>query len=276
MPGVFKVNMVINAAIELFAELTNRDINKPLKYTKSRDEKDPKLFGDISVKESSRLSFFKSFKTSGNLYFTTGNLFNPNLDLVSNYKGRTTGSNPKDYLVNIKITGTKEKPIIEYSYILGDDRSAGDQSEVLQNVFYLLTLGNIKGQASNSGGFDLNKSTSDFANSMLADLATKQLNQVLSKSGINAEINFENGNIDQANIKISGQVFNIAQLSYGGRISDINSANEIQFQVPFSALFNVPLIKDMILQASYINTLNTIQTQDQKIWELKLKLGGSK
>lgn len=276
MPGVFKVNMVINAAIELFAELSNKDLNKPLHYTKSRDEKDAKLFGDIVVKENSRLSFFKSFKTNGYLYFTTGNLFNPNLDLKANYRGRTTGSNPKDYLVDIAITGTKEKPIITYSYIIGNTQSVGDQSQILQNVFYLLTLGNLKDQMNDNSGFDLNRSTSDFANSMLADMATKQLNQVLAKSGLNAEINFDNGNIEQANIKLSGQVFNFAQLSYGGRLSDINSANEIQFSVPFSQLFNSSGPIDMILQASYINTLNTIQTQDQKIWEMKLKIGGSK
>lgn len=276
IPGIFKVNMVINAAIELFAELSNKDLNKPLHYIKNRDEKDAKLFGDMVVKDNSRLSFFKSFKTSGYLYFTSGNLLNPNLDLVANYRGRTTGSNSKDFLVDIKIGGTKEEPIINYSYILGSTQSAGDQSQVLQNVFYLLTLGNLKSQGDGSGDFSLNKSTSDFANSMLAGMATKQLNQVLAKSGLNAEINFDSGDIEQAKIKLSGQVFNFAQLSYGGKLSDINSANEIQLSVPFSALFTSTFLKDMVLQASYINTLNTIQTQDQKIWEMKLKIGGSR
>lgn len=276
LSGLLKLNMKINSLIELFAEITTKDANKPLKYIKKRENKDPKLFGEITVHDNSRLSFVKSLKTFGSLYFPTGNLLNPNLDLEANYRGRTTGSTPKEFLVNIKITGTKEQPIIEYSYILDGNLSSGEQSQISQDVFLLLSLGNIKGRTDTQSGFDINRSTNDLTNSVLSDIASKQLNQVLAKSGLNAEINFENGNIEQANIRISGQVLNVAQLSYGSRLSDINSANEIQMQVPFYALFNVPLLRDMILEASYINTLNSIQTQDQKIWELKLKLGGSR
>lgn|GEM_PF-5428077 len=276
IPGSLKVNMQINSLIELFAEITTKDANRPLKYIKKRENKEPKFYGEITVQDNSRMSFVKSFKTSGNLYFPTGNLLNPNLDLEANYRGRTNGSNPKEFLVNIKITGTKEEPIIYYSYILDGNLSTGDQSQILQDVISLLTIGNIKGRTGSQSGFDINRTTNDLTNSVLSDVFSKQLNQVLAKSGLNAEINFENGNLEQANIRISGQVLNVAQLSYGGRLSDINSANEIEMQVPFAALLDIPLLRDIILQASYTNTLNTIQTQDQKIWEVKLKLGGSK
>ncbi len=264
--GNFFVNMPLGNLQTLFAELGVKDPSQPLRFVMKHGNSEPNLYGDIVVKEGSTLNFYKQFATSGSISFPTGKVTNPGLDLVAQYTGMSTISNePRDYTVILYVTGTKEKPIIKFSYTINDKEAVGDSSKIREDAILLLIFGKTKDELKGNlmkGFIDVGSTASAAASSVLTE--------ALQGTGViqSADIDFGKGTWEDATLKISGQIYG-TKWKIGGNVADFSNNSEFSIEYP------LPLVLSPVIQITRsINTSNPT-TKNQKEFEFKIKIGNS-
>ncbi|MCO5251703.1 MAG: translocation/assembly module TamB domain-containing protein [Candidatus Kapabacteria bacterium] len=275
--GQFTVLMDMNLLGELYAEVGTRDRNTQLIYQKNRDSDEARLYGDVIVKENSTLKFFKQFRTSGSIQFPTGSIENPSLNLEASHSGTMIedGDNRR-FEVRMKITGTKDLPIIKFTYFVDGVEATGSEEQINENALFLLVMGRTKtGTDAASNDLLTEGMTSSFTN-----FANKALTEMLMTTGVisSAELDFagNSASFEQANLRISGQILGGISWTIGGTIADLSANNEISIDIPASEFLSNPFWSNFILQVTKATTQNTtIITQDAKNWEVKIKFGNS-
>jgi hypothetical protein len=265
-PGIFKVDMDINSLIKVIADIGLDDNTKPLHFEKNRFESEPKLTGGtLILKDNSKvIFFFKKFNTKGKMQFATGAVYNPNINLEAYGEGKTSGENPQNYVVKLLVSGTKEKPIIYYSYYLDGELQSGDQSQLFQDISYLLALGTTKNKKQQSG---LSTVTTDFTSQIVSTAATQELNRAIASYGVYANINFDINNFDKAKVELGGLLFNRFPWTYGGSVKDFTSYNQLKL--------DIPIYDNLLLQTNYTNSNTTVISKDQKKYEVKFRFSKS-
>ncbi|MFA6569946.1 MAG: hypothetical protein WCT77_01780 [Bacteroidota bacterium] len=282
--GTFLVTMDMPFLGQLNAGISLQDNTQPLRYVMKRGSGEPNVTGDIIVKEGSTLKFIKLFNTSGNINFPTGSISNPGLDLQADYSGQTVlETETRNYTVKLKITGTKNKPNVKFSYKINEEEATGDTSKIRENALMLLLFGKTKDDMAGGGGkFSLNmKDVGNTAYSTASAFASSALTDVLQGTGYiqSADIILGNDNskstLEGATVRLSGQIpmFKNAKWKVGGTVADITSNNEISIEYPLPLASDSKLFNNFVVQIS--RALNVSTSKNQKAWELKVKLGGS-
>lgn len=275
--GQFTVLMDMNMLGELYAEVGTLDRNTQLIYQKHRDSDEAKLYGDVQVRENSTLKFFKQFRTSGTIQFPTGSIDNPSLNLEASHTGTMLqDGDSRRFEVRMKITGTKELPILKFTYFVEGVEATGSEEQINENALFLLVMGRTK-TGTDAASTDLltEGMTSSFTN-----FANKALTEMLMTTGViqSAELDFagNTASFEQANLKISGQILGGISWTIGGTIADLSANNEISIDIPASEFLSNPFWSNFVLQVTKATTQNTtIVTQDAKNWEVKIKFGNS-
>lgn len=276
----FTVTMELNQLGQVFAIIGTPDRFIPLHYEVSREDRIPKLSGSqLVLKEGSRLKYFKIFETSGNIFFPTGSIDDPGIDLTAVYKGYSMKDNrSRPFEVIMKITGTKNKPSIKFDYNLDGNPAVGDSSVVSQDALFLLVMGKTKSEfesGSQKGIFDFGELGSSGLSSYISKLTT----ELLQGTGViqNAEINFASGSfeLDKAELRLSGQLFGNVTWRVGGTIADIAANNEFSIDIPLNFFQQTDILNNIAIQLTRSTNLNQTLSRNQKEWEVKIKFGGS-
>lgn len=276
----FTVTMELNQLGQVFAIIGTPDRFVPLHYEVSREDRIPKLSGSqLVLKEGSRLKYFKIFETSGNIFFPTGSIDDPGIDLTAVYKGYSMKDNrSRPFEVIMKITGTKNKPSIKFDYNLDGNPAVGDSTIVSQDALFLLVMGKTKSEfesSSQKGIFDFGELGSSGLSSYISKLTT----ELLQGTGViqNAEINFASGSfeLDKAELRLSGQLFGNVTWRVGGTIADIAANNEFSIDIPLNFFQQTDILNNIAIQLTRATNLNQTISRNQKEWEVKIKFGGS-
>ncbi|MCK5742515.1 MAG: translocation/assembly module TamB domain-containing protein, partial [Chlorobi bacterium] len=138
------IDMISIGRLKIEVGLTDR--SQPLGYYKKRGSSVPIITGSgLLVKEGSSLNFIKSFKTTGSVFFPTGSITDPGIDLTAVHQGQSiVKEKPRDYSVKMFITGTKNKPLINFGYAINGVEAIGDSSQIRQDAIFLLISGKTK------------------------------------------------------------------------------------------------------------------------------------
>ncbi len=266
--GDFGIKLDLDALTQLRINIGTRFKTDVVNYKKNRNEEEGVLLGEIIVKDNSALIFFgKKFETTGIVTFPTGEIDNPQFDILAKYKNFTQAGIP--FEVQIIIKGFKDNPNIKFLYDYNGLKATGDQSEIDQNAFSLLTLNMLKEDAlgDNSQNSNLQGEMVNYGNSFVSSLASKSLNEALLEYGLVTDINLDLNNPDQSIVKIEGNLFKNIKWSVGGNVSNIEN-NQISVEVPLGVLFG------MMSYIQFTKPNNPFVTQEnQLLWEFKLKLG---
>ncbi len=273
--GQFVLTMSISGS-QLIAYIGTQDRDIPIRYVKLRDETEPRLFGEINVKEGSMLKLYKVFSTSGNVYFPTGSVIDPGLNLIAEYTGKTfVGGSSRTYLVRLNLTGTKNRPNMRFSYFIDGVEQTGDSTTINENALFLLMTGKTKQQLFESGSAESDIFRETFT-SLLSTETSKALTDLLSGTEViqSADINFEGGDFQTARLKLTGRLVGDISWELGGTVADFANNNTFSIDVPLASLLNTNLL-NMNVQVSTTTNFSTTNSIDQKNWEIKIKVGGN-
>ncbi len=273
--GQFILMMSISGS-QLIAYIGTQDRTVPIRYVKLRDEQEPRLYGDINVKDGSVLKLYKVFSTRGNVYFPTGSMIDPGLDLIAEYSGKTyVGGNSKTYLVRLNLTGTKNLPNMSFTYFLDGVEQTGDSTSINENALFLLMTGKTKQELFESGSAESDIFRETFT-SLLSTETSKALSDLLSGTEViqSADINFEGGDFQTARLRLTGRLFGDISWELGGTVADLANNNTFSIDVPLASLLNTNLL-NMNVQVSTTTNFSTTNSIDQKNWEIKIKIGGN-
>lgn len=262
---------------EVYAKIGTKDPSIPLRYTKLRTEITPKLYNaELEVKEGSTVKIFRSMETKGFISFPTGSIENPSLDLQAKYEGSFTNKNITNYFtVYVYITGTAAEPKIKLEYTLNGNAPIGDPKKIEEDAFILLATGRPRGVQSNNNAISSGSLFDESLNMGISQLASKSLSDLLLTTGVvqSADVKFEGEGMETAKVNFSGTLFGVGNWTIGGNIYDLTNL-EISFEVPISV--NSKAFNDIIFQISRSTNSNiNSQLQEQKDFEMKIKLGGS-
>lgn len=264
---------------QVYANITTPQPNGELIYIKKRGSDFATLLGSLRVKNSSTLQYIKAFNIQGTISFPTGVIGNPTLDLTAIHRGTSTyAKETKNYKVTLDISGTLEKPQIDYSYTINGVVATGGTQQIKEDALSLLIAGVPKSELQGSGALKSN------ALSLASTLVSKQFTDLFNTTGFiqSADIDFssQNGNENEneidPNLKLTASLFG-ANVIVSGSATEFQKKNEITIEVPLSVWMETDFWRNFIIQASYStdNTNSKSRTLDAKEWELKMKYGGS-
>jgi len=280
--GKFITTMDIAGLGQLFAEIGTNNPEDIIRFVVNKNSSEPSIYGaDILVKENSTLKLIKTFNTKGSISFPKGTIDNPSLNLLATYNGQRISSDQISYYtVIMHIRGTKNEPLISFSYSIDGQEAQGDSSKINEDAILLLTLGKTKAELNPSS---MTSGNSDFigstASSVASTMASSALTDFVQASGFiqSADIDIGNTvtNFDQARMKLSGEIKGI-RWTLGGTVADFANNNEISIDIPLAVDLGIDWMNHFILQLTKAsNTNQTSTSRSQKDWEIKLKLGGS-
>ncbi|MDX9789617.1 MAG: translocation/assembly module TamB domain-containing protein, partial [Candidatus Kapabacteria bacterium] len=276
--GQFIVEMDMNLIGSMYAVIATADRTQSLRYEKKRDNPVAKLFGEVVVKEQSTIKSWKQFTAAGKINFPTGSIENPSLELTATHSGTMTDNGVrKQFIVKMKIEGTKENPDVTFTYFIDGVEASGSKEQINEDALYLLVMGRTKtGSGASTNSNLLNEG---FA-SGVSNFATKALSDLLMGTGVinSAEFDFQGGsmNLGDATLRLSGQLYGGISWTIGGTVADLSSNNQITIDIPASEFSNNPFWSNFILQLSKASSNNVMaNAQDAKNWEVKIKLGSS-
>lgn len=276
IPNNIKLKMELGSIEELNAEISVPDRTTPLRFYIPRGSSQPKMTGELIVREGSKLKIYKTFNTSGKISFPTGQIDNPTLDLRAEYNGKNTSNNKvQEYKVILTVKGTKSYPIINFDYIIDGKQAIGDSSTITQDAIFLLIFGKTKTELFASEGFNSNI-TEDISRTGVSMYFSKFLSDLLGNSGFiqDTDIDFSSGSWEEATVKVSGQLGG-ATWKIGGNVSDFYYNNEFSIEFPLPLILHPKFLNNIILQFTRSTNTATPTTKDQKEWEIRLKFGGS-
>ncbi|MFP4528282.1 MAG: translocation/assembly module TamB domain-containing protein, partial [Candidatus Kapaibacterium sp.] len=277
-PGRFDMTMDLGSLGELFVIIGTKTRESAVHYVKERSSTDAKLYGEIVVKEGSKLkTTVKTLETTGSISFPTGNISNPTLDLKATYSGESYVDNrTRNYTVTIEITGTKEVPNINFSYTINGVPATGDPKKIEEDALFLLLTGRTSDEFMTTGGGEQSVIGS-LGSSAVSALASKSLSELLLGTGVfqSAEVDVAGEGLEETRVKVTGRLYKSVSWTVGGTVADITSNNEIQIDIPLSAFFDAEFFNNFILQLTTSTNTTATQRFDQKEWEVKIKFGGS-
>ncbi len=275
--GPFDVTMELPVIFSsLTAEIGTRDRSVPIRYVKTRNKKQATLYGELLIKEGSKLKIYRTLEAQGNINFPSGSIEDPGLDITAEYPFRSTsGETTKEYVVKLRVSGTKSKLNLSFTYLENGEEATGDSTEIAQDAIFLLTFGKTKNELMESG-FDGNLGQS--IGTQVSSIGTSYLLSQLF-SGIkeiqSADIDFGSDDLDfsQARLKLTGQLWGL-RWEIGGSVVDLANNYEFTIDVPIAALFQTDLM-NINLTITRSTSMNISPSLDQKEWEVKFKIGGS-
>jgi hypothetical protein len=266
------MTMVLGFAEILIADLEPVDVSKPLVITGRFLDNSTNMSGRVRVREgASTYKFYKPFSTSGTLDFTQGGLGNPTLDLKAIYNGRRMNAQtnePEAYQVVIDISGTKQRPIAQWSYFRNQRKQEGDSAKVTGDALMLLLLGRTQDELTSTGQGNLVNEV----NASLSAVATSALGDLLSGvGGLVQSVQMDLGaDMSQTQLTVSGQLFSDVVYRLTGQVSDFAGNSTITVTVPFTVLNNADAMRYFNLDISRsVNNTGNI-TRFQRLWEIKL------
>lgn len=273
--GNFQVVIELGTIGDVYAKIGTNDPSVPIRYVKKRYNPNANLYGELQVKEGSMFKTFRMMNTEGSISFPSGDITNPNLNLLAEYNGsQTEGASVRRYKVKIYITGTKEVPIMRFGYEIDGQEATGDESKINEDALMLLLTGRTKGAAPSAFG---SNQLNEVASSGFTNVASSTLTDIFLRTGViqSVDLDFQgrSTSLDNANLNITGTYGNVTW-RIGGSLTDFYSSNRIVVDVPFSV--EAGFLNNIILQTTYSLNPNVQTTYDDpKIWEVKLRLGGS-
>ncbi|MBS4029060.1 MAG: hypothetical protein KGZ58_10550 [Ignavibacteriales bacterium] len=270
---LFGTNPATNEELNAFLEgkLILRKTNEGLRF-----------LGDINIGERSYYNFFKRFEARGKMKFT-GDPQNPELEIVATHDGihttfDSTANQERDskILVFLDITGTRFVPKIAMSMkeLSGQDTTdfATSGKDVQSDALAFILTGKFRDEltsgersqlvldvGSSVGSSVVTGVTSSVLSGMLTDFLRQEFGFIRA-----AEISYRGGSVTgEADVRLSGEVFN-AYWRFGGRIlNDIGRAN-ISFQIPIGEV-----VKSRSLQNLFIEVERKVE-DDAFVSERKL------
>ncbi len=273
IPKDIGVKIDLGAIGEIVAVLGASDPTVPLKYVMNEQNILGQLYGELQIKDGSTLNSYRSMKASGTISFQTGKIDNPAINITAFYNG-TIGEAPNQikYVVNVYITGTAQTPKVRFDYTLNGIAPQAEQKKIEENALYLLLFGQLPGS---EGIIDPNV-VNKLGNSGISSLASRTFSDLLLKTGVieSADVQLNTEDYEKTKIQLKGKIFGSLNWSFGGSVADLTRSNQIVVEVPLS--IDSETFNQIVWMIAYsTNGNSSIIDPDEKIWELKLKIGGS-
>ncbi|MCS7229621.1 MAG: translocation/assembly module TamB domain-containing protein [Candidatus Kryptonium sp.] len=218
-----KLNVILNAQTgeEFYAEFTG---NLNLRHYSGSTI----AYGEINILDRSYYNFFRRFNATGKLKFT-GNLENPEIDIIANYTGTHTvltdtlsAGKVETILVQLLISGTLSRPIVKIQmFVDGEDyQKVYPHGEVESDAISFLVTGRFKDELTrgevtmftenlwSSTGAGL---LSNVVSGVMTDILRDVLGGVITSTEIGYYGGFRGlritGNIGGAIVQIGGDIF---------------------------------------------------------------------
>jgi hypothetical protein len=279
--GKFLTKMDVASIGSLIAEIGTSTPQEAL-HVMMEGSASPTVYGSLQIKDNSKITFLKTFTTSGDISFPTGSIENPGLNLTAVHTSRNPyGSSMREITVKMVVTGNKNAPNIKFSYSIDNKDAVGDSATIAQDALFLLIFGKTKSEIFSPSQSSELFSANEVANTLLGSMATSAFANIIGSTGVvkTIDIDLGGGDMNKARINVSGSAY-IPLIGYvgwrlGGNISDFTSNNEMSIDIPLWMASDSSLINSIIFQLS--RTLNSAAptSRNQKDWEVKVRFGGS-
>jgi hypothetical protein len=279
LKGNFFITMNFSPIDQLVASVAQDNPDKPLRYVQTPNNPDePKLFGDLRVRDGSKYNFYRIFNTTGALSFTTGAMDNPQLNLRAVLRGQRispTFNSAEEYTVVLDLTGTKKLPRVAVTYFIGDRPGVGDPIKVQNDAIMLMVFGKTQDELL------LRTAVSEATTQTSSSAASKMLTDLLQGTGIirSADIYFASAqsgaplNLAQARVQLTGEISDLGVVWQVGNDIGANAALNPSFtiDIPLRSFLNVDAFRNVMLQVnrSAIN-INSALSRQQRELEIKL------
>jgi len=233
---------------ELFADLQGR-----LYFNRTPELS--RLTGQVEVSNRSYYNFFKKFEATGKLLFT-GDVLNPELDVTATYQGThdTTATQMKAplVLVTLKITGTRNEPktkiLLQTKTYSEKEWTPWNEGDEEANAMTFI----ISGQFSNELTDQQRRSLvgSNLGVTVASGMVMGPISEVLRQQTLgiisSVDVSYGGGQLDQSDLRVSGQVGK-AVYRMGGRVlTDLTNAN-VSVEFPVSSIVNSDRYRNLIL-----------------------------
>jgi hypothetical protein len=273
IPKDIAVNIDLGPIGEINAVLEASDPTIPLKYIMNEQYNFGQLYGELQIKEGSTLNSYRSMKATGTISFQTGKLEDPAINITSSYNG-TIGEAPNQikYTVFVYITGSAQTPKVRFDYTINGIAPQIEEKKIEENALYLLIFGQLPGS---EGLIDPNV-VNKLGKAGISSLASRTFSDLLLKTGVieSADVQLNTENYEKTKIQLKGKIFGSLNWSFGGSVADLTRSNQIVIEVPLS--IDSETFNQIVWMIAYSTNVNSsIIDPDEKIWELKLKIGGS-
>jgi hypothetical protein len=271
------LTMEMGSLGQLVAQIGLPNTSETLHFEMKPGE-DPQVRGpEIQVKRGSSLKFVYFFDTEGEIFFPSGSVSNPGLNLTAKYKGVTDNNGVSiPWEVLMKIKGTKESPLYELTYTRNGVEATGDTAKIREDAISLLLFGVTKAELEMSGGGDYLSGT---AVSALSSILSKSLTSAFQGTGViqSADIDFnDSDNFSNATIRLTGRLMGDARWKVGGSMADFMQNNEVTVELPLELGLELWGMNQTSIEFTRsINNATNIN-KDQKDWEFRINFGGSR
>lgn len=274
IPKTINLTFDLGPIGEVVAILGSSDPTIPLVYVMDKDNPLGQLYGELVIKEGSKLNSYKQMNAQGTITFQSRDITNPTIDIVGEYNGKIDDPiNPIRYTIKIFITGTAQQPKVRFDYTLNGIAPQAEQKKIEENALYLLLFGQLPG----SGDAVLDPNVvNKLSSAGISSLASRSISDLLLRTGFieSADFQIDSQDFEKTKINFKGKLYGSVNWSLGGSIADLTKNNQITIEMPIytdSKLFN-----QIVWMLSYSTNLNsTVFDPDEKNWEMKLKFGGS-
>lgn len=278
IPQKINATLQLGAIGEIDAVIGTTDPTVPLHFVMNPQNPTGQLYGELILEEGSTIKSYKEMKASGSISFQTGNLSNPNLNIVGEYEGKIEDpQNPGKYITYIRITGTAQSPMVKFDYTINNTVPQGDSTSIQENALYLLLFGYIPGTSMGTGGGLLDPSVvNQIGNMGLSSVASRSFSDLLARTGVieSADIQVNSQDFQQTRVQLKGKLLGNVNWSLSGNLSDFSRNNQIIIEIPITV--NSSALNQLLGQIAYsTNTNSTTIDPNEKNWEIKLKVGGS-
>jgi hypothetical protein len=235
--------------------------------------------GELSISRA-YYNFIKRFEAEGKIRYT-GDFLNPELDIRARYKNSrmiqdSLGTTDERVIVTFTITGTREKPRIDYSMTINDvdyltyrgPKSNDVQSDALQFILYgtfpLTTAQRSEAQANLERTLGVSVVTG--ATSLLTGALSEYLR---AQTGFISSVEFSYGGpgkplSESADIRLSGSLWN-GYWRYGGKILEdpLGNAN-FSLMYSFGSVFDDPRLRNLMFELERRVESTSLQTTELK------------
>jgi len=209
------------------------------------------IVGTLEAKAGSKFIFIKTFDASGTISFQN-DISNPTIDIDAQYKDSRVKANSNEtepYTVDIKLTGTKERPNIAFSYTIdGVEQATGDPDRQRLNAVSMLLTKHTTEELGGRG--KLNQTTTDvlgsFAGAYTSALTSALLSSALGSSSFIQSVGVDVGEFNGVRVNLVSQLGPVV-LRYNGAIS-APSDGTITVDLPLTALADADFFKSFALQ----------------------------
>lgn|GEM_PF-1706765 len=274
IPKTINLTIDLGPVGEVVAILGSSDPTIPLVYIMDQDNPMGQLYGELVIKDGSKLNSYKQMNAKGTIIFQSRDITNPSIDIISEYNGKIDDqNNPIRYTIKIFITGTAQQPKVRFDYTLNGIAPQAEQKKIEENALYLLLFGQLPG----SGDAVLDPNVvNKLSSAGISSIASRSISDLLLRTGVieSADFQIDSQDFEKTKINFKGKLYGSLNWSLGGSIADLTKNNQITIEMPIST--DSKIFNQIVWMLSYSTNLNsTVFDPDEKNWEMKLKFGGS-